>query len=512
MMPMLDCELVIPIGTSTFTWMKRTDPSWYAPADWVPQGSNLGKDGAGEPNRVAWRHKLQDFLGPETRTNAEIDSTRAWRRRYGRERSPRRAHLIVSDTAPARWVAELMKGVLPVAVAIEEVAVVEVEGLNPDSMHVGLRSFVHKATDVVLGIKSRGRIPVLNATPGFKPESGLLTLIAAVLEAEVFYMHEQMNSVIVIPPLRLCWNLQDEDVRVLHRLGSAATLDQAAEAGLEQRLWPFFEREEGVYGLSAVGQLVVDTTPQGDPAPPDREGECTIDLSEGEAGHRPPGSEAIARRIAAALPFARIVRVGGWTAEGRPAHQVGLVRAQPEDVDKKLVRLRMRAGDDRLMHFLVFTTARDENEWRGARRLAGQAMGRVDLAAEIAEGQTDAAPVADDLDRWRTFEEVIRRADQRTLEAEQKAVGMRDALEHGQQVARKLQKLQEEMSRKDDALSTKNREIRDLQSQLDERGRALSESKREMKELQTKLDKLQGNLEEREKGVAGASRPKEEGT
>ena len=59
--------------------------------------------------------------------------------------------------------------------------------------------------------RSEGFLPIINATPGFKAETSIMTLMGAITNISVFYLHEKMDRPFLLPamPVRLSiklWN------------------------------------------------------------------------------------------------------------------------------------------------------------------------------------------------------------------------------------------------------------------------------------------------------------------
>ena len=136
-----------------------------------------------------------------------------------------------------------------------------VQDLNYDEsvfQSSGLRNFVNKLIDLVSYAKGEGFRVFLNATPGFKAESALMTIIGMLFKCETFYIHERFKNVIEFYPLPLSL-----DPLIWEKYGSALQdlpIGIKREKFLEKwgedvynELSVFVEEENGFLKLSPLG-------------------------------------------------------------------------------------------------------------------------------------------------------------------------------------------------------------------------------------------------------------------
>ncbi len=71
-------------------------------------------------------------------------------------------------------------------------------GCGPGEFWWGLSDLLERLEDV--GVTDPSRNVWVAATPGFKPEAAVLTLVASLFGKPVFYVHEVMNELVEIPP------------------------------------------------------------------------------------------------------------------------------------------------------------------------------------------------------------------------------------------------------------------------------------------------------------------------
>lgn len=173
----------------------------------------------------------------------------------------------------------------------------------------GLRSLVTEALDAVRGANARGLTPVFCATGGFKAEIAFLNLLGALMEIEVYYIHEQFREVVRLPRLPLTW---DADY-VLHNrdffewIESDVRSSGEVESRLQGRpeLRSLVEDDsDGNSYLSAAGALLYRAArerlalgpravwPSIVPRTPDEKNGVS-----GREHHRPPGWERFVERL-----------------------------------------------------------------------------------------------------------------------------------------------------------------------------------------------------------------------
>lgn len=408
-------HLISPVGSSTFSWMGRLDSGLVLPDGWGPP--HLTQPGAPDPDREVWRRRLRaEAAGPHT--CAELDSIRRWlasrTRRDGRDVTPdvTRLTLVVTHLDHARWAADVLRPCL--AELLPKVERIEVVDLDLSAMNLagGLRELVRTFGVLVKQARPHHE-PVLNATPGFKAESALLTLVGAILQAEVFYLHEGMEQAVRMPAIPLTFDVGPEAVSVLAELGDVASSTDAVHAQLHRHpeLWPFVAEDDGLWGVNALGELLLaHTAPADTPVLPDYAGDFAIGIKSTERGHAPHDWESLGRDIRELLPFAHGVRVTGW--EGQANRREGVLVPRPGDVAHGIIRIRLASSDSKapLLRYAVSTGTTTETAWREARRLAIDAFGGLAVEEQVTEALgLDASGFAAlaDLDRAEALEAAL---------------------------------------------------------------------------------------------------------
>lgn len=463
-------ELIVSVGTSLLTsWMTSLDPDLRLPTAWVGR-HRAARDDAPEPDARAWLPRLLDQLAKSERTSAEIDSMRRWFER-NRGLDFVRTTLLASDTPAGRWTAGMMRSLLPRVGGTGEIEIVTVPRLSTENMRCGLVEFVREAARAIKRTRDAGRAPVVNATAGFKAETALLALVAAVLGAETIYLHEEMQDFVAFPPLPLRWDLDQHELRALVRLGGASSRDEARDLlpPLRERIWPFVERvgtgPEEVWGLTALGELLVESVaePAEETPPSPRQGPFKLVQASGERGHAPDDIQTLGDSIGAKLPFAVQARVDGWKARGEP----GILLDRPEDRERRVLRLQLRARDGRNVLFTVQTTARTDGEWDTARQLAARAFGRVSVVSELADEAVESQGHA--VVELRALD-VETQAARLALSAQdarrQLAAQLQEAHRQAKDLEKHIAQEREKVQRRDDEIASLRRRIRTQEDRI----------------------------------------------
>jgi putative CRISPR-associated protein (TIGR02619 family) len=173
----------------------------------------------------------------------------------------------------------------------------------------GLRSIVSIVIEAIKSANEKGHQPIFCATGGFKAEIAFLNIIGALLNIEVFYIHDQFREVVRLPRLPLDW---DANYVVQHRdffnwIDSEPRTSHEVESWLKSRpeLRSLVEdSSDGYTYLNAAGDLLYRaaserladrprvTWPPGVASPPsEKNGVSTIEH------HRPKGWEKFVNRL-----------------------------------------------------------------------------------------------------------------------------------------------------------------------------------------------------------------------
>ena len=506
-----DWELIMPVGTSLLRWLNgQPHVEVKIPKAWSPFSLNIACEGATPTPELRVAQTLNQALDAE-RTCAEIDSTRKWLQWTEIEsgRAPaslKRITLLASDTDVGRWVTNILERILPRALNLGSVEVepVVVEQVARASMQRGLRSFVREVGQRTRTAQNLGRQVAINATAGFKVESAFGTLLGATLGAEIFYLHETMKDVVVLPPMPLTWDLDSEDLALLARIDREQPDDaRVNEMGSSRKaalLWPFLDSipirsdddPDRAWAPSPLGELVLQSHPGASATVEltERTGEVDKNFKANEEGHTPPAAHRWADEFGEVFPFVQRVVFRGWPGGSRG--RTGLQRPGPDDEKEGRVRIRVRSDGDLRLSYDLYTTARSPEEWQAARDRVGERYGRLSLHEELGEARgeqaQDGTAAFPDLSHLHLVDQMQVHMAQVEAEAAQ-TTAQREGLE------RQLQNLDrrfQQAARDRKGLQNKNREARqEIQNLQEQRNQAMERAQAaeaQVRELQTALD------------------------
>lgn len=184
--------IITTVGTSLLTNREDNRP-W---AGWNPR----------KPDPLPFADEVDRWLASPSlnrvTASAEINTLRAL--------EASNSDLVVflySDTPEGRFCAERLSKLYPAEG--RAVPPVKIDGLGYHGAHrfsSGLKALVDIVIRLSDDAKKSGRTPVFCATGGFKAEIAFLNLIGALLEIEVFYIHELHRELVRLPRLPLTWN------------------------------------------------------------------------------------------------------------------------------------------------------------------------------------------------------------------------------------------------------------------------------------------------------------------
>ena len=238
--------LIVTVGTSLLT--NRDDRPW---AGWNGRSGDPLPDAAAVETWLARTDPVQ--------TSAETNTLQA----IGVQDSDRLLFLH-SDTPEGRFCSERLQHFYAEVVKCRDVAGRSLTALgyaHASSWQMGLKVLVQEAIKAVKQAREKNLRPMFCATGGFKAEIAFLNLLGALLEVEVYYIHEQFREIVRLPRLPLDWNTEwvlqrqdffnwiDEEPR------SSAEVENWLKADLELR--PFIEDAgDGYSYLNAAGDLL----------------------------------------------------------------------------------------------------------------------------------------------------------------------------------------------------------------------------------------------------------------
>ena len=177
--------------------------------------------------------------------------------------------LISSDTLAAKFSSEIIVEFLQ-SKGIKTIQQIS-EGLLYDGTdRFSRRGFPALITHIKRSIdisQSEGFLPIMNATPGFKAETSIMTLMGAITNTPVFYMHEKMDRPFLLPAMPVSisqeiWNRWKSLVKAVKRKDLTESGTMSAEEfygyiNQHQLLdgeFPFEEFDNGIT-LSTLGYI-----------------------------------------------------------------------------------------------------------------------------------------------------------------------------------------------------------------------------------------------------------------
>ena len=214
-----------------------------------------------------------------------------------------------SDTPEGRFCSERLQHFYANVIKCRDVAGRSLTALgyaHASFSQKGLKVLVQEAIKAVTQARDQALDPVFCATGGFKAEIAFLNLLGALLEVEVYYIHEQFREIVRLPRLPLNWNTE----WVLQRQDFFNWIDEEPRpsAEVESRLkahpelQPLIEDAgDGCSYLNAAGDLLFRaarefvpgaTWPAAVPIPPNKKN----GLSD-VAHHRPRGWQNFVSRL-----------------------------------------------------------------------------------------------------------------------------------------------------------------------------------------------------------------------
>ncbi len=238
--------LIVTVGTSLLT--NRDDRPW---AGWNGRSGDPLPDAAAVETWLARTDPVQ--------ASAETNTLQA----IGVQDSDRLLFLH-SDTPEGRFCSERLQHFYADVMKCRDVAGRSLTALgyaHASFSQRGLKVLVQEAIKAVNQAREQALDPVFCATGGFKAEIAFLNLLGALLEVEVYYIHEQFREIVRLPRLPLEWNTE----WVLSRQDFFEWIDEEPRPSAEVENWlkadpelrPLIEDAgDGCSYLNAAGDLL----------------------------------------------------------------------------------------------------------------------------------------------------------------------------------------------------------------------------------------------------------------
>jgi putative CRISPR-associated protein (TIGR02619 family) len=372
--------IITAVGTSLFTQYprhcaaeKKDDYNAFL------KEVNIGSDLDPIPSEK-WKNIISSSL--DWSKCAELNSTLEYVKYH--KISDYSVRLISSDTPAAKLAADIIHEFLK-SKNIPVVLLISTNLTYDGTDRFARLGFPSLISNVKLSIDKAlidGYIPVLNATPGYKAETSLMTLMGAITDTEVFYMHQQMDRPFRLPamPVSLSadvwkrWRSLVSAVKAKDRSGSGLMSAEEFSAYVDQQYLKdgdfFFEEYDNGIMLSTLGHIFFEAyyghLPEIELSKSEIPVEKRINITK-LAHHFPKGTLDTAKQLAS-LDF--VERVGTKEFRDSVAIRV-LARFNKENPGEIFVQW---ADDSKAVILPVHTTARNELEHSTARQNIEEAL------------------------------------------------------------------------------------------------------------------------------------------
>lgn len=285
-------KIITTVGTSLLTNRERPWEGWKAKAGMPLPEASIVREWLAEADMAAASAESNTLQALEVSDRDEIV-------------------FLHSDTEEGAFCAERLAeyyGNLTKATSLEKIGRL---GYGASVFSSGLKSLVDLVIKHVRQGAGKGQVPVLCATGGFKAEIAFLNLMGALLEIEVFYIHELHRQLVRLPRLPLSWDA----AFVEKNLDFFKWVEQEPRKSLEVESWlkgrPHLrslveDDRDGYTYLTAAGNLLFRVAmekleagprvkwPAPDPKPPSEKNKMSS-----IEHHRPPGWERFVERLCA---------------------------------------------------------------------------------------------------------------------------------------------------------------------------------------------------------------------
>lgn len=285
--------LICTVGTSLLT--NRDQRPW---AGWNPRRPDPLPESSAVDAWLARADPISASAEANTLYSVNMDST---------------DHVLFlhSDTSEGRFCSERLAAYVRAGRCREaRGAVLKALGYNHASFaQRGLKSLVSESVTAITTAWRNGLQPVFCATGGFKAEIAFLNLLGALLDVEVYYIHEQFRQIVRLPRLPLTWDAEyvARNRDFFEWIDAEPRASVAVESWLHGRpeLRSLVEdAEDGNTYLNAAGNLLFQAArerlamgPHATWPAPDARPPAEKHAVSGVPHHRPPGWERFVQRL-----------------------------------------------------------------------------------------------------------------------------------------------------------------------------------------------------------------------
>ncbi len=241
---MVKQRIICTVGRSLLTNFEREDPNLR---------NNFSKN--------AIIQRLLSFSPDDKLCGAEINSTYSIvKQKFLQDNYE--MYLLVSDTQDGERTGEILKEYFTnekSSVKFTNVHIKEIKGLTGEERMEFKNKGLKEMANTLVDLSSQSpEITIINATGGYKAQISFATLIGQILKIPVYYMFEQFNEIIELPPMPVSfdyslWMKNYDLLESLERL--EATEEMIKNVDPQLKVLFNFEKDgkEKIYGLTPMG-------------------------------------------------------------------------------------------------------------------------------------------------------------------------------------------------------------------------------------------------------------------
>lgn len=287
------------------------------------------------------------------------------------------ARLIPSDTQASRFCEDIVHRFLDQhSILTEQTVSMNLRYDESDQFsRLGFPSLISNVNTMINKARTCGALPVLNATPGFKAETSILTIMGAITDTPVFYIHESMQRPFLLPAMpltvkgdfwarwrTLCMAVRDKNDSETGVMRPSEFLEYFKIRNSEDGAVLFEEYANGVT-LSTLGHIFCEVNEgplKSKKCPPSTVPEGNRIKLPRDSHHYPRGTRKFAAALAK-LPFVEKISTKELTSSSTSRV---LDKVNPKRIDQIFVQ--WSDGESGVV-FIINTTAGDETELSAAK-------------------------------------------------------------------------------------------------------------------------------------------------
>jgi len=239
-------RIICTVGRSLLTNFEREDPNLK---------TNFSKDAI--VKRLISEDPSEKICGAEINSTYSIVKQKFLHDNYD-------MYLLVSDTQDGRKTGEILKdyfGNEKSPIKFINVYVKEISGLTGEERFEFKNKGLKEIANTLVDLSSQSPdITIINATGGYKAQISFATLIGQILKIPVYYMFEQFNEIIELPPMPVSfdysfWMKNYDLLEALYNLEATEEMVNKADPQLKVLFDLSKDKKEKIYGLSPMGVI-----------------------------------------------------------------------------------------------------------------------------------------------------------------------------------------------------------------------------------------------------------------